>query len=56
LIIIFVLLLTIGLIQVGKRSNELRFKEYSIIVFVTLVQIVFFIIYMVTMEPPSLLR
>jgi hypothetical protein len=56
LIIISVLLLTIGLIQVGKRSNEMRFKEYSIVIFVTLVQIVFFIVYMYTMEPPSLLR
>jgi hypothetical protein len=56
LTIIIVLLMTIGLIQVGKRSKEMRFKEYGIIVFVTLVQIAVFIVYLYTMEPPPLLR
>jgi hypothetical protein len=50
--IILVILLMIVLIAVGKRSRELGFRQYLLILLITVVQVCIFVIYMYTMERP----
>jgi hypothetical protein len=52
--ILFVILLMIVLIGVGKRSRELGFRQCLVIMLVTFIQVCVFVIYMYTIQRPPL--